>query len=215
MTARVLKAKFKVIKPTLKEPHAVRLHRAISWLDCAEGNLTNPDLHFVSLWVAFNACYAIDLGKTNYPSEKESFNEFINKLVQNDHEQRFFNLLWHQFSTNVRILIENQYVFKPFWDYQRGDITEWQKSFNHSIYQSMQFVTNNDVPALLKVVLDRLYMLRNQIIHGGATFKSGINRKQLSNATNMLQLLVPLIIEIMLDNKNIDWGEIYYPVITM
>jgi hypothetical protein len=34
----------------------VRLHRSISWLSAAEKQTEDPDLYFISLWIAFNAC---------------------------------------------------------------------------------------------------------------------------------------------------------------
>ena len=66
---------------------------------------------------------------------------------------------------------------------------------------------------LIEVVLDRLYMLRNQIMHGGATYKSKVNRAQVKDAVNILKLFIPIIIDIMIENRNEDWGEIYYPVV--
>jgi hypothetical protein len=69
------------------------------------------------------------------------------------------------------------------------------------------------VAKLIEVVLDRLYMLRNQLMHGGATYKSKVNRAQVRDACNILKLFIPIIIEIIMENKNEDWGEIYYPVV--
>lgn len=111
------------------------------------------------------------------------------------------------------MLIENKYVYKPFWDFQRGEIKDWKKPFDKSVVDSMKFLSTQNVAGLLEVVLDRLYTLRNQLMHGGATFKSDINRSQVKDGNNMLKLLIPLVIEIMLTNQQEDWGEIYYPVI--
>lgn len=41
---------------------------------------------------------------------------------------------------------------------------------------------------------DRLYVLRNQIFHGGATFNSKANRDQLRDACDILGDLFPAII---------------------
>lgn len=213
MESQKLKNKLKNERLHLSEKHVVRLHRAISWLKCAEECNGNIDLKFVSLWIAFNSCYAINLGKDNLPSEKERFREFVIKLVKYDDEQRFFALLWHQFSGTVRLLLENQYVFKPFWDFQRGEVKDWKTAYNKSVEEAMKYLSRQQVAELLAVVLDRLYTLRNQLIHGGATYKSEVNRSQVKDGGNMLQLLIPLIIGIMLDNKEEDWGDIYYPVI--
>ena len=56
-------------------------------------------------------------------------------------------------------------------------------------------------------------LLNNQLIHGGATYKSSVNRDQVRDSANLLGRLIPLIIEIMLDNPEEAWGEIYYPVV--
>jgi len=63
------------------------------------------------------------------------------------------------------------------------------------------------------LVLDRLYTVRNQLIHGGATYQSKVNRSQVKDASEILSFLVPLIIYIMITNINEDWGTINYPVI--
>ena len=43
--------------------------------------------------------------------------------------------------------------------------------------------------------------------HGGATWNGKVNRKQL------LGKLVPVIIRLMLDHPEIDWGPACYPVV--
>ena len=74
-------------------------------------------------------------------------------------------------------------------------------------------LANERVTLLLAEVLDRLYVLRNQLMHGGATFQSKVNRAQVRDGCNMLAMLMPILIDIMLDAKDEDWGEIYYPVV--
>ena len=212
MEAKKLKALLKSKRENLSLSHAVRIHRAISWLKCAEDIKDNLDLQYISLWISFNSCYAV-LNKGELLSERDSFSEFIKKLVKHDTESRFFHLLWNQFTGPVRLLVDNKYVFKPYWDFHRGEIKDWKKQHEKSVNDSMKFLSAQNVEGLLEVVLDRLYTLRNQLMHGGATFKSEINRSQVKDGNNMLKLLIPLVIEIMLLNEEEDWGEIYYPVI--
>ncbi|MFY7880401.1 MAG: hypothetical protein ACOVP6_10040 [Lacibacter sp.] len=212
MSSADLKRKLKQQKE-MPETLAVRLHRAISWLKCAEENTGNHDLQFIALWVSYNACYAIDDRSENDITERKQFNEFISKLVRHDHEKRFFKLLWDKFSGPVRMIIENQYIFKPFWEARRGESVNWKKLFDQSNKDANRYLSNNDVAKLIEVVLDRLYMLRNQLMHGGATYKSKVNRAQVRDACNILKLFIPIIIDIIIDNKNEDWGEIFYPVV--
>jgi len=212
MSAADLKQKLKQHKET-PEALAVRLHRAISWLKCAEENMGNYDLQFLSLWISYNACYAIDEKSENELTERKQFNDFISKLVSHDHEKRFYNLLWHKFSGPVRLIIDNQFIYKPFWEAQRGENVNWKKQFEKSNEDAQKYLSKFEVAKLIEVVLDRLYMLRNQIMHGGATYKSKVNRSQVKDAVNILKLFIPIIIDIMIENRNEDWGEIYYPVV--
>lgn len=74
-------------------------------------------------------------------------------------------------------------------------------------------LASGNSPQLLGVVFNRLYTLRNQLIHGGATWNGSVNRKQLSDCVQLLGKLVPVIIELMIENPNSLWGDACYPVI--
>ncbi len=197
---------------TLPETLTIRLHRAISWLKSAEKQEGNLDLKFISLWVSFNACYAVDINGLNSKPEKAKLREFTSSLVQFD-QNRLYNLFWEKFSGPVKVLIENKFVFEKFWEYTRGESDDYEIAFNKSITQATNCLSKQNIEGLLEVVLERLYTLRNQLIHGGATYNSKLNRAQLRDACNIMQLLVPIIIDIMLENGEHDWGEIAYPVV--
>ena len=62
-------------------------------------------------------------------------------------------------------------------------------------------------------MFDRLYTLRNQIIHGGATYSSQANRSQLKDACRILTSLLPLILHIMQQHPDYAWGKPYYPFV--
>ncbi len=211
--AALLKAKLKEVHDPDDQNYMIRLHRAISWIKCAEEQTDNPDLKFITLWIAFNACYAKDDDYDHSLTEKECFREFISKLVSYDHEEHFFNLLWHKFSGPVGLLIENQFAYKQFWDAQHDKSIDWQKLFEKSINKSRNYLSQHDIAGLLEVVLDRLYTVRNQLLHGGATYKSKLNRSQVKDAGEILGFLMPVIIDIMITNIDDDWGVINYPVI--
>lgn len=213
MTSATLKKKLKSLPNEINETHRTRLHRAISWLKCAEEQGGNADLQFITLWIAYNACYAVDEKNEAELTEREYFNEFIAKLNFYDKEERFFKLLWEKYSGPVRLLIANEYLFKPFWDFQRTKKRNWKAAHEKSIEMAASFLSKREVTKLMEVVLDRLYTLRNQILHGGATYKSKVNRAQVRDANNILKLLVPIVIDIMLAHTGEDWGEIYYPVV--
>ena len=197
---------------TLPETLTIRIHRAISWLKSAEKQEENLDLKCISLWVSFNACYAVDLNGISSKPEKAKLRDFTSSLVQFD-RTRLYNLFWEKYSGPVKVLIENKFVFEKFWEYNRGETNDYLPAFNKSIASATNCLSKQNIEGLIEIVLERLYTLRNQIIHGGATYNSKLNRSQLKDACNIMQLLVPIIIDIMLENGEHDWGEIAYPVV--
>ena len=197
---------------TLPETLTIRIHRAISWLKSAEKQEENLDLKCISLWVSFNACYAVDLNGISSKPEKAKLRDFTSSLVEFD-RTRLYNLFWEKYSGPVKVLIENKFVFEKFWEYNRGEANDYLPAFNKSIASATNCLSKQNIEGLIEIVLERLYTLRNQLIHGGATYNSKLNRTQLRDACNIMQLLVPIIIDIMLENGEHDWGEIAYPVV--
>lgn len=197
----------------IPEELGIRLHRSISWLQCAEQQEKDPDIMFITQWIAFNACYAMDMNSQSSKTEREKFKGFIGTLVRLDHEKRIFNILWQKFSGPVKILIENEYVFRGFWDFQRGDTNEWRKAFDKSNEDALRYMSANNVGGVLEILLDRLYILRNQLMHGGATYKSKLNRRSVKDGCLILEMLIPIIIEIILENPEEDWGKLLFPVV--
>jgi hypothetical protein len=196
----------------LPENLTIRIHRAISWLKSAEKQEENLDLKFISLWVSFNACYAVDLNGISSKPEKAKLRDFTSSLVEFD-RSRLYNLLWEKYSGPVKVLIENKFVFEKFWEYNRGEANDYLPAFNKSIASATNCLSKQNIEGLIEIILERLYTLRNQLIHGGATYNSKLNRSQLKDACNIMQLLVPIIIDIMLENGDHDWREIAYPVV--
>ena len=194
---------------------SLRVHRALSWLHRAE-QCEDEDGRFIFLWIAFNAAYAQDLAELGHGREQEKSRAFINKLIELDEEETLYNLLWDEFSASVRILLNNPYVFAPFWEYQQGKKSDeqWQKAFEMAKKSANRALGLRDAGKVLGLVLSRLYTLRNQLVHGGATWGSDVNRDQLRDSTRFLGKLVPAIIELMMDNPNTLWGDPTFPVVS-
>ena len=77
----------------------------------------------------------------------------------------------------------------------------------------MSSLLAGDCPAVLGIVFDRLYVLRNQLVHGGATWNSSVNRAQVRDGTAILAALLPSLIETMVDHPELEFGSVLYPVL--
>ncbi|XID74647.1 hypothetical protein ACF3NA_09010 [Alkanindiges sp. WGS2144] len=209
---------FKKNREQFNEDFRLRMHRSLSWLQCAEQAQQGHDIdtQFIALWIAFNAVYAKDLGAGLRSADKGLFVQFIHRICHLDKEQKIYHSVWHTFSGSIRILLNNQFTFQPFWDYHNGLIAEqiWLESFEKNQKKALNALVQKDTPEILIAVFNHLYTLRNQIIHGGATFNSTVNRSQLKDACHILSTLIPEMLRVMLQNPDdITWGKPFYPVI--
>jgi hypothetical protein len=195
------------------EPSRVRLHRAISWIARAEAEAEDNDARFIFLWIAFNAAYAREFGFE--ASEREQLRQYFEAVVAVDSAGTLQQALFGQFTGPIRTLVENKFVFDPFWRALRDHdgSGRWETQFATSRKSAMRAVLAGESGAVLTVVFDRLYVLRNQLVHGGATWNSTVNRAQVRDGAAILQLLVPAMVELMLVHPELDFGPILYPVV--
>ena len=208
-----LKSKLKSLDRSHNEGFYIRLHRAISWLKAAEENHDCQDLQIISYWITLNSCYAIS-GDVDRFAESSKLTEFFEKIIEADKKGTIYELFWTEFPGMIRVLLNNQYIYNRYWLYQRGQVSSWKEEFKRDNLRAVRLLQNPDRSVeLIQLVMRRLYQMRNQLIHGGATYKSSVNRDQVRDSANLLGRLIPLIIEIMLENPEEAWGEIYYPVV--
>jgi hypothetical protein len=189
--------------------------RAISWLGRAEQAGEDHDVRFILLWIAFNAAYAQDVGTSDLSGERTAFRTFFDSLVRLDGSKRIYNAVWQRFPNEIRVLLNNQHVFAPFWHHHNGmeGYDDWAGSLAASQKVIATAMAQQDTGRLLSIVFDRLYVLRNQLVHGGATWNSSVNRHQVTDGAAVLGTMMPVFIDIMMDNPMHDWGKPFYPVV--
>ena len=213
--ANHLKEKQRVLRGGFQDSLGLRVHRAISWLQRAAKEQDDPDASFVFLWIAFNSAYSQDIGIAYHVSEKGRFKSFLSTLLSFDQGDRVNHLVWTRFSHEIRLILENPYVFGPFWSFHNGieGHDDWAQRLGVSVKTAKEALAENDTERVLNELFDRLYVLRNQIIHGGSTWAGAINRAQVRDGSEILASLVPVFIELMMENPDHPWKEPIYPVI--
>ncbi|MBM5179101.1 hypothetical protein HYN78_17995 [Vibrio parahaemolyticus] len=192
----------------------IRVHRALSWLNKAE-QCTDDDSKFTFLWIAFNSAYAQEFEQKLVYGEKGLYQEFLDKLVSVDATNKLHNIVWSEYAGTIRLILENEFILQSYWDFQSERISgqDWKNHRSKAKTAASKALGQCNTAVVLSILFSRLYTLRNQIIHGGATFNSSANRKQLRDCTSILEMLIPNIIELMMDNKSVLWGAPVYPLI--
>lgn len=209
-----LKAKQRTVRDGFPVPLTLRVHRALSWLGRAERESEDADVRFVLLWIGFNAAYAGDLARA-IDSEREHFRAFFATLLGFDADRRIYNLVWRRFPHEIRVLLDNRYVFAPFWQHHNGsaDHADWPERLERSRKAIASALGRQDTATILSILFDRLYMLRNQLVHGGATWNGEVNRAQVRDGAALLGALLPLFVDLMMDHPAHAWPMPHYPVV--
>lgn len=194
-----------------QEAIALRIHRALSWLQRAE-QCEDMEGQFIFLWVAFNAAYSNDLTGMG---ESRLFSQFLERITDLDQDKKLHSIVWQQYTGAIRVLLSNQYVYQPFWNSLNNpnNTENWQEQFTKDKNTANIALAKNNTSLVLSIIFSRLYTLRNQLVHGGATWNSKTNTEQKRDATKILAEIVPAIIEIMMQNADKHWGDACYPVV--
>ncbi|SLN58732.1 hypothetical protein ROG8370_02679 [Roseovarius gaetbuli] len=213
-----LKQKQRQLREGFPEDVGLRVHRAISWIGRAEREKQDPDAAFIFLWIAFNAAYAdeSDVETTKPLGERRQFIDLIDRLVELDADARLYYAVWDRFRGPIAKLMENRFIFRPFWLNQNGIAgnEQWAKTFRKSAERFVRSMADKDTAYILREVFDRLYMLRCQMMHGGTTWNGKVNRSQVKDGAAIMSTLLPVMVDIMMDSPEEDWGRPFYPVIS-
>ena len=111
--------------------------------------------------------------------------------------------------------MDNRFLFNPFWQHHNGieGFVDWEDRLKASSHGFSAAFRTGDTTKVLSFVFDRLYVLRNQLVHGGSTWNSALNRHQVRDGAAILEFLMPVFVDIMMDNPHENWGQPFYPVV--
>jgi len=182
-----------------------RLTRAKSWLDRSYRALSEErelEFGFISLWIAFNALYGV--------AEEEKFEKamqrFLPTIVDADTKQlrELFNTLRHE--EYVKTLLTNTFLVKSNW-VDGVYKSRSQRNNDHEIYEACN--GHADYKESLPIVLRRIYVLRNQVLHGCSTHSRGTNKGSLIPAVEVLMKLLPCFLNIVVSSEDTrQWGRL-------
>ena len=195
----------------------LRTRRAITWLERAEqANEEDLSVCFIVLWIGFNAAYARNTDAAVEEQDNKARDEFLHyfKILHScDEGDLIGKAVWERFSQEIRVLLRNKYVFSPFWKYHNGvpDYENWNQRLRGSWRTVHAAMEKRNTPKVLSILFDRLYVLRNQLMHGGATCNSKLGHDQIHDGAAIMAWLLPIFIDLMLDNHEKDWGTPFYP----
>ena len=218
ISASELMEVFEQVKSTMVRPNDTRIRRVLSWSEKAQTLHSQEDFDgaFVFFWIAFNALYGVPQPQPPTESDPALIRKFFKELLKLDPYNAVYNVLWARFGDSIRTLANNKYVFNPYWEFTMGRNHEldWQAAMKKSVIRLQDSLARPDRTFnMLNIVFDRLYTLRNQLMHGSSTYHGSVNRQQVIDGSNIMHFLVPQFVSILLKHPEHDWGPVTYPPI--
>ncbi len=189
----------------------IRLHRAFSWLRQAEQIEGDDALDFalMCLWTAFNALYGQWDDRAREPvGDRECWRNFVDRILGLDVGGHVGNVLTEHRDL-VMALLDDEYLSRYFWEEPSSKRAGQSKKAK---YDARTWYFEKKWALILDRVIERIYLLRCQLVHGAATYGGQLNREALTRCTTMLGHLLPAVSVVLIDHgADEDWGQMCYP----
>ncbi len=185
----------------------LRLYRSLSWLSAASKYANDADMAFINLWIALKAL-------VQNSDQKCDFSSFATFIDEQDQQGTIYSVCWHEYNDIIRALVKNPFLYDEFWAFQRGQSEQhqWQSFFDDASVSALNALSRKQTDVIISIAFERLSILHQQVLDGGATWQSQVNREQIESGLQLLVSLLPHVMVILLE-ANKPWGEVAYPVV--
>ncbi len=224
ITSKELRERFAEIWPKYdhKKGHgtALRVHRAITLVKRAEKKCEDIDTMFLYYWIAFNAAYNYPYIENDKNKELNYIQQYIFNVLSIDISGIIKDAILKKISDSIMNIIENRYIFRGLWDFYKtvGDSSQWITSSEKERFDKEKLDIQNALETphreydILKLLFERLYIMRCQFFHGSSSWNSPLNRDQVDNGVRIMKCLVPIFLFVMMNDPRSDrWNDLRNP----
>lgn len=216
LTVRDLRRQWKPHKERLKQVDPehqtnVRFHRACSWMQRAEQvtEKTDLDVALLSQWTAFNSLYGQWDESSREPlRDAVSWRSFMNRMLALD-ESGFIADALVENKPLVVSIYDDEYLSRYFWEEPTPKRANKAKKAK---YEARTWFLEGNWTMILERVIERIYLLRCQLIHGAATYNSSLNPTAIRRCSQMMDHLLRSFLLVWINHgADEDWGPMCYP----
>lgn len=216
---------------TAEKSNMIRMQRALSWLRrYAEDDEVDKDIGFILHWIAFESLYGRE--------ENSQFRQHVKVTTAKEIERFFDELKATEMGRvqlvgatvaiieDIRAIFANPYISNAAWySYYNSNVPRAGGKHNPFAAEKPKPCTQGKLKdpkqydAIIREVFLRMYLLRNQLFHGNASYKGHDDSEksaQIVSGYNILRRLMLPIISIMLQSMeeapaSERWGLVPYP----
>jgi hypothetical protein len=189
----------------------IRVHRALSWFERAiyTDAEEQPDGRLLYGWISFNALYGRWDREAGFPApDMAAWRDFLKIVLQQDANGKMAESL-QRLREPILQLIENKFVDLRFWQNP-----EQPGNLRRRYHEALSLFVERRWLSLAGLALERVYVVRGQLVHGAATRGSELNRATLRQSRDVLEGLMLPILEIVIEHVcHDDWPPLCYPPI--
>lgn len=194
-------------------PTCIRLHRALSWLARGEEDAEDDlDLSLLCIWISFNGLYGQwDDQRREPQADRESWRTFLDRILTID-AAKHVSLMLAAERELVMSILDDEYLSGFFWE-EPSDIRASKSK--KSKFDARTWYIDGKWRLILDRLLERIYLLRCQLVHGASTHGGKLNRDSLRNCVQMMRSLMNTVLLVVIDfGDQEDWGVMCYPPLT-
>jgi hypothetical protein len=217
--------KERLVQEGAHEGVRIRIHRACSWMqrveeleqadaalaaaEAAAYNAARHDDQLILRWIAFNSLYGRwDEERREPQPDFETVRDFVGQLLPLDAD-RLLGAVLDEHRDLVMAIMEDGYVTKHFW---KDPTPEALRKAGNAIYRAQSWYVEGRLSLILTTLLQRIYLLRCQLVHGAASRNGKLNRESVDRCSTMLGHLLPAFLLVIIDHGwKEDWGPLCYP----
>ena len=192
-------------------PTVIRFHRATTWLQRVEQVEPGQDLDvaLTCQWIAFNSLYGQwDPQKCEPMADRQSWRAFMDRVLAIDKGGHLVSLVTDH-KKLVMSILDDQHLGDYFW---KDPSVDRAKQTTRDKRQAATWYLEKRWALVLEALLDRVYLLRCQLVHGASSHGSRLNRTSLRRCVMMLGLLLPAVLNVWIESgADEDWGPLCYP----
>ncbi len=194
-----------------------RLKRANSWIKVSEKFRDHEHAEFIFLYVAFNCMYGRRPYEGTGPQVREDLEWFLQAVsAMHEKDKEDGGLVLSKAVMACREagekLIVDHFLCDEYW---RGgsNLPDLVNRLGRRRSRANAAIRNGHNEDFLRLVFDRLRVLRNQIVHGSVTFGPGSKgRPSLSAGLQVLRTMIPAFHKLMEKYGHFArWDPIPYP----
>ena len=135
---------------------------------------------------------------------------FLDRILDLDTDEIVTDVLMDN-KPLVMSILEDEYLSRWFWQEPGEERARKSKKVK---FAARDWYLDGNWTMILDRLVERVYFLRCQLVHGAASYNGSLNRTAVRRCSTMMEHLLPAILSVWIDHgSDEDWGIMCYPPI--